>query len=318
VSYDAGVPGDAKRGSTMDDAELSARARALTAAIEPFAAQVYFSPECHAEYVGLGFAPSPGDRNGVAQPDGPAYFCSRGSLLGQASGELVASAFAVFNPSVVAPAVAFGWSVTDAKTIERARTSGAIAQLIRILGPAPAGIERLRDLLGQASASLPVAGKPLYAGVLAQEVPSSPLGAAWRFADRLREYRGDAHTAAWTSAGFDAIEIGLLTELFWGLPLKTYVRSRAWSHAELDDGIRRLEERGLVRDGSFTERGKDEREAVEACTDRQCRPVIESLGAEFDSVIRLLAPIGKEIRARQGYPASGPRDIAGRSSAERV
>jgi hypothetical protein len=100
----------------MDDSELSARARSLAAVIEPFAAQVYFSPECHAEYVSLGFGPSPGDRNGVAQPDGPAYFCSRGSLLGQVPGELVASAFAVFNPSVVAPAVTVGWSITDAKT----------------------------------------------------------------------------------------------------------------------------------------------------------------------------------------------------------
>jgi hypothetical protein len=302
----------------MDDAELSAKARGLAAVIEPFAGQVYFSPECHAEYAGLGFAPSPGDRNGVAQPDGPAYFCSRGSLLGQVSGELVASTFAVFNPSVVAPAVTSGWSITDAKTIERARTGGAIAQLIRILGPAPAGVERLRDVLGQASTSLPVAGKPLYAGVLAQEVPGSPLGAAWRYADRLREYRGDAHTAAWTSAGFDAVEIGLLTELYWGLPLKTYVRSRAWPAAALDDGIRRLEERGLVRDGSFTERGKEEREAVELCTDRQCRPVIESLGEEFDNVIDLLAPMGRQIRAQRGYPASGPRDIAGQSTAEAV
>lgn len=300
----------------MDDAELSAKARRLAAVVEPFAAQVYFSPECHAQYAGLGFGPSPGDRNGVAQPDGPAYFCSRGSLLGQVPGELVASTFAVFNPAVVAPAVTFGWSITDAKTIERARTDGAIAQLIRILGPEPAGVERLGDILGQASESLPVAGKPLYAGVRAQEVPSSPVGAAWRFADRLREYRGDAHTASWTSAGFDAIEIGLLTELYWGLPLKTYVRSRAWPGAALDDGIKRLEERGLIRDGSFTERGKEEREAVELCTDLQCRPVVESLAEEFDAVIELLAPMGREIRAQRGYPASGPRDIAGRSSAE--
>jgi hypothetical protein len=147
--------------------------------------------------------------------------------------------------------------------------------------------------------------------VLAQEVPSSPLGAAWRYADRLREYRGDAHTAAWTSAGFDAVEIGLLTELYWGLPLKTYIRSRGWSEAELDDGIRRLEYRGLLRDGSFTQRGREEREAVELNTDGQCRPVIESLGEDFDEVISLLRPIGKAIRAQRGYPPSGPHDMAG-------
>jgi hypothetical protein len=298
----------------MDDAELSAKARRLAAVIEPFAGQVYFAPECHAEYTDLGFSPSPRQRNGVALPDGPAYFCSRGSLLGQVPGELVASAFAVFSPSVVVPAVTFGWSLTDAATIERARTEGAIGQLTRILGPAPAGVEGVRDVLDRASGSARVAGKPLYAGVLAREVPASPMGAAWRFADRLREYRGDAHTAAWTSAGFDAVEIGLLTELYWGLPLKTYIRSRGWSGAELDDGIGRLEERGLVRDGSFTEKGREEREAVEVNTDRQCRPVIESLGDDFDEVINALAPIGRAIRAEGGYPASGPHEMAGLSA----
>ena len=297
----------------MDEAELSAKARRLAAVIEPFAGQVYFSPECHTEYAGLGFSPSPREMNGVALPDGPAYFCSRGSVLGQVPGQLVASAFAVFSPSAVVLAVTFGWSITDAATIGRARTEGAIAQLTRILGPAPAGVERVRDVLDRASRSQPVAGKPLYAGVLAQEVPSSPLGAAWCFADRLREYRGDAHTAAWTSAGFDAVEIGLLTELYWGLPLKTYIRSRGWSEAELDDGIRRLESRGLLRDGSFTELGREEREAVELNTDRQCRPVVESMGDDFDEVINLLAPIGKAIRALRGYPASGPHDLAGLS-----
>jgi hypothetical protein len=303
--------GGAREGSRVDEAELSAKARRLAAFIEPFAGQVYFSPECHGEYVGLGFSPSPRQVNGVALPDGPAYFCSRGSVLGQVPGELVASAFAVFSPSAVVPAVTFGWSITDAATIERARTEGAIAQLTRILGPAPEGVERVRDVLGRASGAQRVAGKPLYAGVLAQEVPSSPLGAAWCYADRLREYRGDAHTAAWTSAGFDAVEIGLLTELYWGLPLKTYIRSRGWSEAELDDGIRRLEYRGLLRDGSFTQRGREEREAVELNTDGQCRPVIESLGEDFDEVISLLRPIGKAIRAQRGYPPSGPHDMAG-------
>jgi hypothetical protein len=298
----------------MDDQELSAKARRLAAVIEPFAGQVYFSPECHAEYAGLGFASSPRQRNGVALPDGPAYFCSRGSLLGQVPGELVASAFAVFSPSAVVPAVTSGWSITDAQTIERARTQGAIAQLTRILGPAPAGVERVRDVLERASTSPRIAGKPLYAGVLALQVPDSALGAAWRFADRLREYRGDAHTAAWTSAGFDAVEIGLLTELYWGLPLKTYIRSRAWSEAELDDGLRRLEERGLVRDGSFTELGREERESVELNTDRQCRPVIESLGDDFDDVVNLLAPMGTAIRANRGYPASGPHEMAALSA----
>ena len=37
-------------------AELSEARRALAAVLEPFAAQVYFSKECHDEYVALGFS----------------------------------------------------------------------------------------------------------------------------------------------------------------------------------------------------------------------------------------------------------------------
>ena len=124
-------------------------ARALAAALEPFAGQVYFSPECHAEYVALGFQPSPAEARGVALPDGPAYFTSRGSLMGQVPGELVAAAFAVFNPAVVVPAVNAGWRLTDAATICAARDRGAIAQLERILGAQPVGAARARVLMGQ-------------------------------------------------------------------------------------------------------------------------------------------------------------------------
>ncbi|MEZ5257289.1 MAG: hypothetical protein R2705_10495 [Ilumatobacteraceae bacterium] len=92
-------------------------ARRLASLLEPVAGQVYFSPECHAAYVELGFDPSPGDFNGVAGPDGPAYFTSRGSVMGQVPGEVVAAAFAVFSPAAVVPSVTLGWSRTDATTI---------------------------------------------------------------------------------------------------------------------------------------------------------------------------------------------------------
>src|SRR5947207_6591592 len=105
IRRSAGPPRLKRERPVMDDEELSKKARRLAAVIEPFAGQVYFSPECHAEYAQLGFSPSPAEKNGVALPDGSAYFCSRGSLLGQAPAELVASAFAVFNPSFFSPRV---------------------------------------------------------------------------------------------------------------------------------------------------------------------------------------------------------------------
>jgi hypothetical protein len=294
----------------ISDDDVSARARALGGAIEPVTGQVYFSPECHAAYEALGFGASPATIRGVAMPDGPAYFCSRGSVLGQVPGELIASAFAVFNPEVVVPSVSFGWGITDATTIASARTEGAVAQLARILGPEPDGVDRAADLLARAGAELRPEGRPLYSGMLAQSEPDTALGKVWRRADRLREFRGDAHTAAWTAAGFDATEIGLLTELFWGLPMRTYVRTRAWSEAQLDAAEARLQARGLVADGDFTAEGRRAREAVELATDRQCRPIVEALGDGIDELLAILVPWGAAVREAGGYPASGPHDLA--------
>jgi helix-turn-helix protein len=294
----------------LTDDDVSARARALAGALEPFAGQVYFSPECHAGYAALGFAGSPGRFGDVAAPDRPAYFCSRGSVMGQVPGEVVAAAFAVFNPAVVVPSVAHGWSLTDAATICDARSAGATAQLGRVLGDRPAGLARVNELLARALEPLRPEGRPLYAGSASLGLPGEPLADAWRRADMLREYRGDAHTSAWTAAGFDATEIGLLTELFWGLPLRTYIRTRAWSDADLDAAEARLADRGLLAGGRFTPAGRTEREAVERATDRQCRPVVEALGDDLDELLDTLLPWGETIRVAHGYPASGPHDLA--------
>jgi hypothetical protein len=284
--------------------------RILAGAAEAFAGQVYFAPEAHAGYQELGFSGSPGLAGGVAMPDMHAYFCSRGAILGQVPGEVVASSFAVFNPAIVVPAVEHGWSLTTAAQISAARDEAAVGQLRRILGANPDGAEELARLLGPVSESLPVAGRPLYAGLMGADVPDDPLGAAWRFADRLREFRGDAHTAAWTSAGYSAIEIGLATELYWGLRSKTYVRTRGWSDAELDAAIADLEIRGLIADGGLTERGRQEREAIEIRTDEQCAPVLRALGDGFDTAVVVLRRFSDAVRSAHGYPAAGPHDLA--------
>jgi hypothetical protein len=271
---------------------------------------VYFSPECHANYAALGFDPSANQAGGVALPDGPAYFTSRGSVMGQVPGEVVAAAFAVFNPEIVVPCVQLGWSRTDAATICAARDDGAIAQLRRILGDEPAGLDRVNELLGRAVATLRPEGRPLYAGLRSQPLPDTALGAMWRRGDMLREYRGDSHTAAWISAGFDATEIGLLSELYWGLPMRSYSRTRAWTDAQFDAAHARLAARGLVDDTGFTAAGRAAREAVEVATDAQMRGALEAIGDDFTELVALMEPWGAAVRAGLGYLSSGPHDLA--------
>jgi hypothetical protein len=284
-------------------------ARRFRDLIEPITGQVYFAPECHEAYVKLGFNASPGEIGGVALPDGPAYFTSRGSVMGQVPGELVAAAFAVFNPAAVIPSVTYGWSITDAPTICRARTDGATAQLVRILGERPDGIDEATDILKRMCAVLRPEGRPLYAGVSSLGEPGTPLGNLWWYGDQLREFRGDSHTIAWVSEGFDPIEIGLLSELQWGLPHKSYVRSRAWSNEQLDTATDRLRSRGLLDGEEMTDAGRDARERVETVTDAQMAGAMAALGDDADRLFDLLEPWARAVVDACGY-LRGPTDLA--------
>lgn len=290
--------------------ELSKRARQLAAALEPVAGQVYFSPEAHRGYEQLGFGPSPGDFGGVAGPDMSAYFTSRGSVMGQVPGEVVAAAFGVFNPVVVVGAVDHGWSLTDAATICATRDEGGIAQLVRILGENPDGVDRANELLAVAVDELRPEGRPLYGGLASLDLPGHPVGDMWRRADMLREYRGDADVSAWTSAGVGACEMCLFTEPYWGLPLRTYSRTRGWSDAEFDSAEERLIGRGWLEGAGLTDVGWAERERIEVATDLQCKPVIDALGDDLDELIAALSSWGAAVRDAKGYPASGPQDLA--------
>ena len=296
----------------MELSERSRLARRLASALEPVVGQVYFSPECHAGYVELGFDPSPGDANGVALPDGPSYFASRGSVMGQVPGEVIAAAFGVFSPAVVVPLVDVAWQRTDATTIREARATGAVGQLRRLLGDAPDGVERAAELLATAAGALPIAGRPLAAGIRSLDVPVDPLAAAWHHGDFLREYRGDSHNAAWVSAGFSAPQIGLLSELYWGLPMRSYSRSRGWTDAEFDDAEATLRHRGLLEGDGLSDVGRRVREEIEVATDGQMAPALDALGDGAAEVCDILEPWGVAVRAGSGYLQSGPHDLARR------
>jgi len=297
----------------MEISTNSRLARRLGSVLEPVVGQVYFSPECHRNYVALGFDASPGDANGVALPDGPAYVASRGSLLGQVPGEVIAAAFGVFSAAVVVPWVRLAWTRTDAATIRAARAEGALAQLRRLLGERPEGVGRARELLHRAAAPLPVNGRALAAGVASLDVPADDLAAVWHLGDFLREYRGDCHNAAWVAAGLTATDIGILTELSWGMPVRSYSRTRGWTDDEFDRSDHRLRDLGHLdgagADTHLSQSGRHAREQIEVATDDQLRPALDALGGEIDELFDILTPWGDTIRAGCGYLGAGPHDL---------
>jgi hypothetical protein len=294
----------------MVDDSVRQPAQRLASLLEPLIGQVYFSPEAHANYVSLGFAPSPGQASGVALPDGPAYFTSRGSALGQVPGHVVAAAFGVFSPSVVIGCVTHGWSLTDAATIAGARHDGAVAQLVRVLGAEPESLNDVVDVLERLVAACQPAGRPLFSGLLARPAADDLMGRFFQAGDRLREYRGDSHNAAWITEDLTACQIGLLTELYWGLALRSYSRTRGWTEAEYAEALDGLRSRDLLDGEGFSPKGRALRQRIEDHTDQQMRRAMLALGNDAEPVFNALEPWGVAMRAAKGYLSSGPHDLA--------
>lgn len=278
-------------------------ARRIWDVVEPIAANVYFAPEAHAAYEAIGFDPSTRSSGGLQFPEMVAYFTSRGACLGpDVDGHLVASAFGVFKRSVVVGAVAEGWRRSDQSAVLSAREQGAVASLRRLLGDEPDGLGWATDVLQRMIAAAPGEGRALFSGLLSLGYPDDPVGAFWRAADLVREHRGDSHIAAWIGADLDACEIGVLTDPWRGMPLKSWVRSRGWTDDELDAACDRLRSRGLLTGDELTTAGRDLREGIDDETDRMERRLVAALGSDADRLFDLLDPWCDTIVADRGYP----------------
>lgn len=275
----------------VTDEQVRTVSRRLRDLVEPIAANVYFAPEAQEAYKELGLN------------YGAGYFCSRGACMGQVPAEVIAAAFGVFDPDLVARSVNDGWSKTDAPTILAARERGATASLDRILGGVPEGAARATALLRRAGDAATGEGRPLFSGLRSLGFPGTPIGDLWRAADLVREHRGDSHTAAWVSHGVDACEITLLTELWWRMPLNTYVKTRGWQPDRIDAALESLRERGLVDGESFTPAGEALRASIEEATDRGERKIVEALGDDAGELFALLEPWASAIVESGGYPA---------------
>ena len=285
--------------------ELSERARRLRNALEPLASNVYFAPEVHAEFEALGFGPGTGGEGYVTLAEVSGYYCSRAGCMGQVPGEVVVAAFGVFNPDLIIPAVERGWSIAGVDEVLAARLRGATASLERILGM-PDELPWVTTVLQRAAVAGSAGGRFLYAGLRSLGIPPTPWGAAWRAIDTVREHRGDSHIAAWVAAGLDPVEAGLLTEVYYAMPSKRYHSGRGWTEAQLDAGLARLRDAGIIEgdDPQLTPAGLELREGIELATDRQQRPILDAIGDDFEQLVATLGPWAGGIVADGGFPSA--------------
>jgi hypothetical protein len=264
--------------------------RRLRDLCEPIAGSVYFAQEAFDAYKAIGL-------KGYTQ----GYFTSRGACLGTPSGEVVCATFGVFNPDIVLPAVEAGWQATDGPTVLGARERGATQALRRMLGgeDGAAATKILRDVMEQVD----IAGRPLFAGLRSLAFPDDPVAQLWRVCDYVRERRGDGHIAAWVSHACDPVEISLLTELAWGLQLRTYVFTRGWTAEQVEDGIGRLKDKGYISgNDALTDAGRDYRRSIEAATDAGEAVVVDALGDRAEELFSILEPLQRAVLDANGYP----------------
>ena len=296
-----------------DAAAVRRVSRQLWNLIEPIASSVYFVPEAQAAYAELGL-----------DDFGSGYFGSRGAAMGRVSAPVVAAAFGVFNPEIVAPAVEKAWSNTTPEALVAARLNGQVRALTRIFEaagamPAAEELRRATDIMWSAAVAVATsgeafAGKPLFAGLYALGLPGdSGLGDFWRAADTLREHRGDSHVVAWTAMRLSAVEVTLLTELWWGGRAGRYIRTRGWEQEAIAAGIVSLQERGFLTAGDepqFTPAGEEVRAVLEEMTDQGQTLVVAAIGDRAEELFSILEPLAKAVVASGGYPrdpASLPR-----------
>ena len=117
----------------------------------------------------------------------------------------------------------------------------------------------------------------------------------------MREFRGDSHIQIWSAAGFDPVEIGLLSDLFWGLAPRAHTAGRGWSEDQLAAGEERLRVRGLLDADGLTELGRAVRGDIEDRTDAAVAPALAVLGDDLDELLATIEPWAAAIRDAGGY-----------------
>jgi len=264
-------------------------ARALRDAIEPIATICFWAEPAFDRYADLGLDFLEG------------YVWGRACVLGEPAGTVVASAFGVFEPSVVEGLYDAGRSKCSPAAMRATKEAGAVEALRQVLDD-PDGLADAVAVLRRGVAAADSSGRPMHAGLMSMNWPTSALGQLWHACTILREHRGDGHVDAYVAAGLTGLEANLLTELIVGWEPLAYTASRGWSVEAMQAGTAALTSKGLAANGSPTPAGKQLRDEIEATTDRLMQPVIDAMGEDLESLTSTLNTWSQQIVDRGWFP----------------
>ena len=106
----------------------------------------------------------------------------------------MASAFAWFEPGMLAAGYEATQSVVSREELLAVRDESTAASLRSVLGGDD--VAKVADALSDALEPAEGMGRPLFSGLRARGRPVDPVQRLWWACDLVREHRGDSHVAA--------------------------------------------------------------------------------------------------------------------------
>jgi hypothetical protein len=229
------------------------------------------------------------------------YFAGRAAPLGKAPAEVVHAVFYNFAPGEVARHIPWIWTRTTPEEAVALRERGSVATLRKRIGGLAdsTGTARAAELAIRAAISGPTEGRPLYAGLVALDVPEEPVAKLWHAATLLREHRGDGHNAILVAHGISGIEAHVLVALRLGERPEEFSRLQHLPGDQLAAAVDQLRDRGFVNaEGGLTDEGRATRDRIEALSDTAAAPAYDALQSdELDELIAALEPVEDALDA---------------------
>lgn len=237
------------------------------------------------------------------------YVWGRASALGEPPASLVAAAFAAFEPGLVTGVYEEGHKQLGRTELLAIRDEATTESLQHILGHADLSfaVTTLRRGLAVADGT----GRALFAGLQARPWPDALAGQLWRACEMVREHRGDSHIAAYITAGFNPVQMNILTELYVGMPLGTYTATRGWSPDTIAANVAHLQTAGLITDEALTPAGLRVREEIEEHTDRMEQPLLDAIGDDLEALLTQLNQWSAACIAAGAFPPDEMKRAAG-------
>jgi hypothetical protein len=231
------------------------------------------------------------------------YFASRSAPMGAVAAEVVIATFFNFNHDLVRSVIPSAWHEATPERVLAARLRIVDVGLRRMLGDAIGSAElaeaaTLARRAAEAACERPE-GRALFAGHASLPWPDDPHLVLWHAQTLLREFRGDAHVAALMLYGLNGLDALISHAASGDVPAEALRTTRAYSEAEWAAGVASLAARGIVEaDGSFTDRGRQQRQAIEQRTDDSSIAPYEAIGEDGCERLRALArPFSRTVSA---------------------